>query len=92
MKIIKNLNFFKFYTLLFSLPVSKSTRTIISYKCNEYLLKDDFNLNNLISCLNKLLKKNELKKINKNYKLLKSKLGGKGASKKTAQLIFTSLK
>ncbi len=29
----------------FSLPVSKSTRTIISYKCNEYLLKDDFNLN-----------------------------------------------
>ena len=45
MKIIKNLNFFKFYTLLFSLPVSKSTRTIISYKCNEYLLKDDFNLN-----------------------------------------------
>lgn len=56
------------------------------------LIQDDFNLNNLISCLNKLLKKNELKKINKNYKLLKSKLGGKGASKKTAQLIFASLK
>jgi len=44
MKIIKNLNFFKFYTLLFSLAVSKSARTIISYKRNEYLLKD-FNLN-----------------------------------------------
>ena len=56
------------------------------------LIQDDFNLNNLKSCFEKLLKKNELKKINKNYKLLKSKLGEKGASKKTAQLIFTSLK
>ena len=43
MKIINNLNFFKFYTLLFSLPVSKSTWTLISYERSEYLLKDDFN-------------------------------------------------
>ena len=56
------------------------------------LIQDDFNLNNLISCFNKLFEQNELKKINKNYELLKLKLGEKGASKKTAQLIFESLK
>ena len=56
------------------------------------LIQDDFNLNNLIRCFNKLFEKNELKKINKNYELLKLKLGEKGASKKTAQLIFESLK
>ena len=56
------------------------------------LIQDDFNLNNLIKCFNKLFEKNELKKINKNYELLKLKLGEKGASKKTAQLIFESLK
>ena len=50
------------------------------------LIQDDFNLNNLISCLNKLLKKNELKKINKNYKLLKSKLGKKEQVKKPHNL------
>ena len=55
------------------------------------LIQDDFNLKNLVNSLNELLKKNELNKINKNYKLLKSKLGKKGASKKTAQLIFESL-
>ena len=55
------------------------------------LIQDDFNLKNLVKNFSKLLKKNELKKISKNYELLKSKLGEKGASKKTAQLIFESL-
>jgi hypothetical protein len=39
-----------------------------------------------------LLKQNSLKKVNEDYLLLRSKIGGKGASKKTAELIFDAIK
>jgi len=65
---------------------------ILNKEALTELIQDDCNVKNLIYHLKELLKKDELEKINKDYQDLKLKLGGPGASKKTAKLIFDSLK
>jgi len=56
------------------------------------LIQDKFNSKNLKQELSKLLDKNHRKAILKKYDDLESKLGGIGASEKTAKLILNDLK
>jgi lipid-A-disaccharide synthase len=55
------------------------------------LIQNDLNTKNLIAELNKLLDENNRQELLKNYDLLEQKLGGTGASTKTAQKIVKSL-
>lgn len=55
------------------------------------LIQNDLNTKNLIAELNKLLDVNYRQELLKNYHLLEQKLGGTGASLKTAQNIVKSL-
>ncbi|GAA3773465.1 lipid-A-disaccharide synthase [Corallibacter vietnamensis] len=55
------------------------------------LIQDDFNSKNLKKELDKILDEYQRTKFFMNYYELEKKLGGKGASKKTAELIFKSL-
>ena len=56
------------------------------------LIQNDCSLEKLMYDLEKKKKKNSLKKVNEDYFLLRRKIGGKGASKKTAELIFDAIK
>ena len=56
------------------------------------LIQGDFNTKNLKIELNKILNQPYRNEMLANYELLEKKLGGKGASKKTAQLIFERMK
>ncbi|VXC00924.1 Lipid-A-disaccharide synthase [Flavobacterium sp. 9AF] len=56
------------------------------------LIQNDFNSKNIIMELNKILKGEEREKMLENYSILEKKLGGEGASKKTAHLIVSSIK
>ena len=56
------------------------------------LIQDDCTYKNLVLQLETLLQKNSLKKMNQNYITLKEKIGGSGASEKTAKLIFDSIR
>ncbi len=56
------------------------------------LIQDDCKFEKLVCHLEILLKKDSLKKVKEDYLVLKEKLGGIGASKKTAQLIFDAIK
>ena len=56
------------------------------------LIQNDFNKTNLKKELDKTLDKFERTKFFVNYYELEKKLGGKGASKKTAELIYNSIK
>ncbi|HEY9185581.1 MAG TPA: lipid-A-disaccharide synthase [Salegentibacter sp.] len=56
------------------------------------LIQRDFNKVSLRRELTKILEDEHRKKIFEDYYLLEQKLGGKGASQKTAQLIFDSIK
>ena len=56
------------------------------------LIQNDCSFEKLVYHLEILLKKKSLKKVNEDYLLLRSKIGGKGASKKTAELIFDGIK
>lgn len=55
------------------------------------LIQNDFNKKRLTHELKKILTDSEQKKIKADYKSLNQKLGGPGASRKTAELIFKSL-
>tara|TARA_A100001011_G_scaffold162951_1_gene171438 strand:+ start:40175 stop:41284 length:1110 start_codon:yes stop_codon:yes gene_type:complete len=55
------------------------------------LIQDKCKFENLDYQLKQLLKKNSREKINQDYQLLKGKLGGIGASEKTANLIFNAI-
>lgn len=55
------------------------------------LIQDDFNAKQLKQELTKILDKNQRSKIFLEYYNLEKALGGKGASKKTAELIYKSL-
>jgi lipid-A-disaccharide synthase len=56
------------------------------------LIQDELNVENLCNELNKLLNNKQLQlEMSKNYSILKEKLGGKGASAKTAALILTEM-
>ncbi|GAA4289923.1 lipid-A-disaccharide synthase [Aestuariibaculum suncheonense] len=56
------------------------------------LIQNDFNKKRLKQELTRILDETERKKMFLNYYELEKTLGGKGASKKTAQLIYNSLK
>lgn len=55
------------------------------------LIQNDFNAENLKIELNKILKQSNREKLFLDYFELEKKLGGKGASDKTAQLIYQSI-
>lgn len=55
------------------------------------LIQDDLNSKNLKNELNKVLDENERTNFFMNYYELEKKLGGKGASRKTASLIYSQL-
>ena len=56
------------------------------------LIQNDCTYEKLVVELEILLQKNSLKKMNQNYITLKEKIGGSGASEKTAKLIFDSIR
>ena len=56
------------------------------------LIQDDFNTKNLKKELVKLLAPAHREQLLKKYNLLETKLGGTGASKKTARLIVADVK
>ena len=56
------------------------------------LIQDDFNTKNIKKELTKILEPNYRKQLLEKYDLLEKKLGGIGASEKTAQLIVADLK
>ena len=56
------------------------------------LIQNDCTYEKLVVELETLLQKNSLEKMNQNYILLKEKIGGRGASEKTAKLIFDSIR
>ena len=56
------------------------------------LIQDDFNSRQLKTELNKILQGAERAKMIENYNILEEKLGGVGASEKTAHLIVSSIK
>jgi lipid-A-disaccharide synthase len=55
------------------------------------LIQDELNPKNIRMELAKILSGSHRENILKNYEALETKLGGKGASEKTAQLIVSSL-
>lgn len=56
------------------------------------LIQNDCTYEKLVIELETLLQKNSLEKMNQNYITLKEKIGGSGASEKTAKLIFDSIR
>ena len=56
------------------------------------LIQNDCTYEKLVVELETLLQKNSLEKMNQNYIILKEKIGGSGASEKTAKLIFNSIR
>ncbi|HEY4618477.1 MAG TPA: lipid-A-disaccharide synthase [Flavobacterium sp.] len=56
------------------------------------LIQEDFNTKNIRSQLQKILEPSYRKQLLQKYDLLEEKLGGSGASEKTAKLIVTDLK
>jgi lipid-A-disaccharide synthase len=56
------------------------------------LIQDKFNTKNLKKELSKLLEDNYRKTLLEDYNVLENKLGGIGASEKTAKLILKNLK
>ena len=56
------------------------------------LIQNDCTYEKLVVELETLLQKSSLEKMNQNYILLKEKIGGSGASEKTAKLIFDSIR
>ena len=65
---------------------------IMNKKVVTELIQNEFNTENLKRELDKLLDPNERTRYFLNYYDLEKKLGGKGASKKTAELIYSELK
>ncbi|MDX1544463.1 MAG: lipid-A-disaccharide synthase, partial [Christiangramia sp.] len=55
------------------------------------LIQDDFNAKNLKTELNKILDEKNRKRIFEDYYELEQKLGGNGASRKTAELIYQNI-
>ncbi|MCO6162077.1 lipid-A-disaccharide synthase [Flavobacterium sp. NRK F7] len=65
---------------------------IMDQEVVKELIQDDFNSRQLKIELNKILQGAERTKMIENYNILEEKLGGVGASKKTAHLIVSSIK
>jgi len=65
---------------------------IMDQEVVKELIQNDFNKKNLQKELSKILEKNQREKLFLQYYDLEKKLGGKGASKKVAQMIVSELK
>jgi len=65
---------------------------IMDQEVVKELIQNDFNKKNLQKELSKILAKNKREKLFLQYYDLEKKLGGKGASKKVAQMILSELK
>ncbi len=78
-KRIINLNYISLVNLIMDREVVKE------------LIQSEFNRNNLKKELEKILQKDKRNQIFNDYFELEQKLGGKGASKKTAELIYSRL-
>lgn len=78
-KRLVNLDYISLVNLIMDKPVVKE------------LIQNDFNKTNLKKELNIILDKDERVKFFINYYELEKKLGGKGASQKTAEFIFNSI-
>jgi len=65
---------------------------IMDQEVVKELIQNDFNKKNLQKELSKILAKNQREKLFLQYYDLEKKLGGKGASKKVAQMIVSELK
>ncbi len=78
-KRLVNLDYISLVNLIMDKPVVKE------------LIQNEFNKKNLKKELNIILDKDERVKFFTNYYELEKKLGGKGASQKTAELIFNSI-
>ena len=65
---------------------------IMNQEVVKELIQNDFNRQNLKEELSKILDANHRKKIFTHYFELEQKLGGKGASEKTAELIYQKIK
>ncbi|MDT0674999.1 lipid-A-disaccharide synthase [Autumnicola musiva] len=78
-KRIINLNYISLVNLIMDKEVVKE------------LIQNDFNKKNLILELDKILDEKHRENIFKDYYLLEQKLGGTGASQKTAELIYNSI-
>ena len=78
-KRIINLNYISLVNLIMDREVVKE------------LIQNDFNTKNLKKELNKILDKNNRERIFEDYFKLEKKLGGKGASRNTAELIYQKI-
>ncbi|WP_121666950.1 lipid-A-disaccharide synthase [Mesonia aquimarina] len=65
---------------------------IMNREVVKELIQHEFNAKNLEKELHKILGESHRKVLLQDYKLLKEKLGGSGASKKTAQLIIDNIR
>ena len=79
-KRLVNLDYISLVNLIMDKPVVKE------------LIQNDFNKKNLKKELNTILEKDERARFYIDYYELEKKLGGKGASAKTAELIYNSIK
>ena len=77
---------------IISLDYISLVNLIMDREVVKELIQNEFNTKNLKAELDKILDENIRKKIFEDYFALEQKLGGKGASKKTAELIFNNIK
>ena len=77
---------------IISLDYISLVNLIMNREVVKELIQNEFNTKNLKEELHKILDNDNRTKIFEAYFELEQKLGGKGASKKTAELIFSNLK
>lgn len=76
---------------IISLDYISLVNLIMNREVVKELIQNEFNAKNLKAELNKILDEENRKRIFRDYYELEQKLGGKGASKKTAELIFEKI-
>ena len=75
---------------LIKVPFISLVNLILEKEVVKELIQNDFNTQNLISELNKILDPQHAASIQKDYSILREKLGNAGASVRTAELITNS--
>ena len=76
---------------IISLDYISLVNLIMNREVVKELIQDDFNSKNLKTELKKILDENTRQRIFKDYYELEQKLGGNGASRKTAELIYKNI-
>jgi len=77
---------------IISLDYISLVNLIMNREVVKELIQNEFNTDNLKAELDKILDDTNRKRIFEDYFALEQKLGGKGASKKTAELIYAQIK